>query len=120
MLKIGVFGTSKWSQLMKQLIENEYSNLVVEQGGDAIVVDTFVTLGDAAQEGEITVAEFGKRYRDGALSAIVIPKEYYIQQNDLVFALIREGVELDDIYDGMRLHEKIDKMPASVQNTDIP
>lgn len=111
MLKIGVFGTSKWSHLMKRLIENEYSNLVVEQGGDAIVVDAFVTLGDTAQEGEITVTEFGRRYRDGRLSAIVIPKEYYIQQNDLVFALIREGVELDDIYDGMRLHEEIAQMP---------
>ena len=120
MLKIAVFGTSKWSHIMRQLIENEYSNLVAEQGGETIAVDALVTLDDMAQEGEITVAEFGERYREGSLSAIVIPKEYYIQQNDLVFALIREGVELEDIYDGMRLYEGIAQTPEALPGLLTP
>ncbi len=111
MLKVAIFGTSKWSHLMKRLVENEYTSLVLEQGGDAISADAFVTMGDKTQEDEITVAEFGERYRSNMLSAIIIPKEYYMQQNDLVFALIREGVELDDIYDGIRLYEDIGRTP---------
>ncbi len=107
MLHIAVFGNSKWSHLMKELVEREYSAMVQAQGGETIKVDAFVTMGNGNGETEISVGEFGQRYREGILSAIVIPKEHYMQQNDLVYALIREGVDLDDIYDGMRLSEEL-------------
>lgn len=111
MLQIAVFGNSKWSRLMKELVEKEYSDMIQAQGGEPIRVDAFVTVGEAKGENEISVAVFGQRYREGELSAIVIPKEYYMQQNDLVFALIREGVDLDDIYDGMRLSQELCRHP---------
>ena len=111
MLKIAVFGNSKWSLLMKELLEKEYSEMVVAQGGEAIKVEAFVVMGDTTADAEISVADFGAAYRTGELFAIVIPKEFYMQQNDLVYALIREGAELDDIYDGMRLSEEIRKHP---------
>lgn len=103
MLQIAVYGNSKWSQIMKTLVEGEYSDLVTAQGGCAISVAAFVVLEKPDNNGEISVEEFGRLYREGVLSAIVIPKEYYIQQNELVYALLREGVDLEDVYDGMRL-----------------
>ncbi len=111
MLQIAVFGNSKWSQLMRELIENEYSDMVVAQGGQAICVAAYVVLGQGSAPEELSVAEFGQWYREGRLSAIVIPKEYYIQHNDLIYALIREGVDLEDVYDGMRLSEELRNHP---------
>lgn len=107
MIHVAVFGNSKWSSLMKEALENEYSKLFVQDGGDAIAVDAFVALGEPRSDGEISVQEFGRRYAAGELTAIIIPKEYYIQQNELVLALLRAGVDVQDIYDGIRLNPQI-------------
>lgn len=47
MLHIAVFGNSKWSFLMKDILENEYSELFNKDGGEGILVDAFVVLGTA-------------------------------------------------------------------------
>ena len=114
MIHIAVFGNSKWSMLMKELLENEYSDIVEQNGGDRIGVDTFVVLGEAQNKLEISVHDFGARYTANELTAIVIPKEYYMQQNELVFALLREGVDLEDIYDGIRLSADIRNRPEAL------
>lgn len=120
MIHVAVFGNSKWSSLMKEVLENEYSELFVQGGGDAIVVDAFVCLGEPQNDTEISVREFGRRYAAGELTAIIIPKEYYIQQNELVLALLRAGVDAQDIYDGIRLSLQIRKQPEAVASLITP
>lgn len=113
MLHIAVYGNSKWSLLMKSLLENEYSNMVIAQGGEGICVDCLVNLeakgtnSDAAAIAEIDIAQFAARYASGELAVIVIPKEYYIQQNMIVLSLLRAGVDVENIYSGTRLYEGI-------------
>ena len=51
---------------MKELLEKEYSEMVVAQGGEAIKVEAFVVMGDTTADAEISVAEFGTAYRTGA------------------------------------------------------
>lgn len=114
MIHAAVFGNSKWSGLMKEALENEYSGLLVQDGGDSIVVEAFVCLGEPQNDTEISVREFGRRYAAGELTAIIIPKEYYIQQNELVLALLRAGVDVQDIYDGIRLNPQIRNQPEAV------
>lgn len=114
MVHVGVFGNSKWSRLMKDILEAEYSDMLVQDGGETVAVDVFVVLGQPQDDGEISVAEFGRRYAAGELAAIVIPKEYYIQQNELVLSLLRAGVDVQDIYDGIRLDDRIRNRPEAV------
>lgn len=114
MIHVAVFGNSKWSCLMKEILENEYSALFVQDGGEAITVDAFVVSGESRQESEISVQEFARRYALGELTAIIIPKEYYMQQNELVLTLLREGVEVQDIYDGIRLDPQARNRPEAV------
>lgn len=114
MLHIAVFGSSKWSCLMKDILEREYSEMLNQDCGETVAVDTFVVLGSPQGDNEISVEEFGRRYAAQELAAIVIPKEYYMQQNELVFALLRAGVDVQDIYDGIRLSEEIRNRPEAV------
>ncbi len=120
MIHVAVFGSSKWSCLMKEVLENEYSELFVQDGGDAIVVDAFVVPGATQNDFEISVSEFGRKYAAGELTAIIIPKEYYIQQNELVLALLRAGVDVQDIYDGIRLNPQIKNQPEAVAGLITP
>lgn len=120
MIHVAVFGSSKWSCLMKETLENEYSELFEQDGGDAIVVDAFVVPGEPQGGNEISVPEFGRKYAAGELTAIIIPKEYYIQQNELVLALLRAGVDVQDIYDGIRLAPQIRDQPEAVANLITP
>lgn len=105
---------------MKDILEREYSEMLVKDGGEAIAVDVFVVHGVQQSDAEISVQEFGRRYANGELSAIIIPKEYYIQQNELVLALLREGVDVQDIYDGIRLNPQIRKQPEAIANLITP
>lgn len=114
MIHIAVFGNSKWSSLMKSLLEKEYSELLVKNGGETINVDFFVVSGETQNNDEISVGQFGRKYAAGELTAIVIPKEYYIQQNEIVLALLREGVDVEDIYDGIRLNPQIGNQPEAI------
>lgn len=111
MLHIAVFGNSKWSLLMKNILENEYSKLFIEDGGEGILVDAFVVLGTAQNDSEISLKEYVQQYAAGQLISIVIPKEYYIRHNNIVLALLRNGVDVNDIYSGIRLSERVRTAP---------
>ena len=114
MLRIAVYGDSKWSALMKELLEKEYSNMVTANGGEGLAVDCYVSMLPNDAENEISIVEFAEKYSAGELVAIVIPKEYYIQQNSVVLALLRNGVGVDDIYCGIRLDDKIKENPDAI------
>lgn len=120
MLHIAVFGNSKWSLLMKDILEKEYSDLFIQNDGEGFCVDALVVLGAAQNEGEISVPEFIERYREGELIAIVIPKEYYIHHNNLVLALLRNGVDINDIYEGVRLNDQVRTRPELVAGLITP
>lgn len=120
MLHIAVFGNSKWSLLMKDILEQEYSDLFIQDGGEAIRVDAFVVLGKPEQDNEISIPEFGRRYASGELISIVIPKEYYIRHNNIVLALLRAGVDINDIYEGIRLNDQVRTTPALVASLITP
>ncbi|MBP5198422.1 MAG: radical SAM protein, partial [Lachnospiraceae bacterium] len=93
---------------MKRLLENEYSEILSSNGGDKVKADCLV-VPEPSAEGEITVDDFLQKYLSGELSVLVIPKEYYMQYNDLVFELLRGGMNTDDIYNGIRLFEGIEE-----------
>lgn len=120
MLHVAVYGNSKWSQLMKDILEKEYSDLLVQNSGETICVDVFVVSDTPQTKDEIFVSEFGQRYVSGELAAIIIPKEYYIQQNELVLALLRAGVDVQDIYDGIRLNAQVRNRPEMVAGLITP
>lgn len=120
MIHVAVFGSSKWSCLMKEVLEKEYSELFVKDGGDEIAVEFFVVPGEPQNSFEISVSEFGRKYAEGELSAVIIPKEYYMQQNELVLALLRAGVDVQDIYDGIRLNPQIRYQPEAVAGLITP
>lgn len=120
MLPIAVFGNSKWSLLMKDILEKEYSDLFVRDGGEEIRVDALVVLEKPEQDNEISIQEFGQRYALGELISIVIPKEYYIRHNNIVLALLRAGVNINDIYEGIRLNDQVRTTPALVASLITP
>lgn len=120
MIHVAVFGNSKWSVLMKETLENEYSDIFEQDSGERIKVDSFVVLGEVQSSMEISVSEFGGKYMAGELAAIIIPKEYYIQQNELVLALLKAGVDVQDIYDGIRLNPQIRNQPEAVAGLITP
>lgn len=96
---------------MKELLEKEYSEFLIQNGGEGIRVDFLVTMEESQNETEISVREFGLKYAAQELAAIVIPKEYYMQQNELVLTLLAERVDVEDIYDGIRLNSQIRNQP---------
>lgn len=114
MLRIAVFGNTKWSLFMKDILEKEYSELLIGNGGEGILVAALVVLGAAQNEGEISVMEFSERYASGDLISIVIPKEYYIGHNSLVFSLLRQGIDINDIYEGIRLSDRVRTDPGLI------
>lgn len=117
MIHVAVYETGSKSLQMKALLENEYSNLLIQNGGDAVVVDSFVVnsvisnnssvLSDGATV--ITISDFCNKYHEGILSAIIIPKEYYMQYNALILELLNNGVDTDNIFNGIRLFKDIEK-----------
>lgn len=120
MLHIAVYGNSKWSLLMKDILEHEYSGLFMEDGGEGLMVDALVVLGSPQNDGEISLQEFVTRYVSGQLISIVIPKEYYIRHNNLVLALLRNGINVNDIYSGSRLSEQVRTNPELVASLITP
>lgn len=112
MLQIAVYGNTKWSLLMKDILEKEYSDLLIQNGGEGVLVGALVVLGTPQNEGEISVREFAQRYASGELIAIVIPKEYYMGHNSLVLTLLRQGIDINDIYEGIRLSEQVRTDPG--------
>ncbi|MBD5454987.1 MAG: radical SAM protein [Lachnospiraceae bacterium] len=120
MLHIAVFGNSKWSFLMKDILEKEYSDLFIQNGGEGISVDTLVVLGNPQNEGEISIQEFGQKYALGELIGIVIPKEYYIPHNNLVLTLLRARIDINDIYEGIRLSDQVRTTPELLASLITP
>jgi len=106
MSHVAVYGNLKWSFLMKDLLENEYSSLLRVNGMDEIIVDCLVC-DDPKEANEISISEFGKLYLEGSLQAIVIPKEYTMPYLGIIHKLLLAGVDTDDIYSGIRLNENI-------------
>lgn len=105
---------------MKDILEKEYSELLMLDSREAISVDAFTVSSTPQAENEISISEFGHYYASQELTAIVIPKEYYIQQNELVLALLRAGVNVQDIYDGIRLDEQLRNRPDAVASLITP
>lgn len=101
MVPVAIYGDGKWSKVLQDILENEYSHLVEEAGGEALQCKAFVSL--QKTENAITIAEFAKEFAKGTLAAIILPKEYYIHQNAIVMALLREGVPYEGIYVSCRL-----------------
>lgn len=120
MLHIAVFGNTKWSLLMKDILEKEYSDLLLQNGGEGIHVDNLVVLGTPQGENEISVREFAQLYASGKLISIVIPKEYYIHHNNLILALLRAGIDINDIYEGIRLSNGVRTNPERVASLITP
>lgn len=120
MLHVAVFGNSKWSFLMKDILETEYSDLFIQNGGEGFSVDALVVLENPQNEKEISIQEFGQRYALGELIGIVIPKEYYIRHNNLVLALLRTGIDINDIYEGIRLSDQVRTTPELLAALIMP
>jgi len=120
MLHIAVYGDSKWSLLMKDILEKEYSEIVIANGGEGLQVDYLVNNRGEMKDGQITVAQFAEKFLQGELAAIIIPKEYYIGQNALVLELLRRGVDVDCIYSGLRLSESLRENEQAVVNLICP
>lgn len=106
MLHLAVYGKLKWSLLMKSLLEDEYSSALKESNGEEVQVD-YLVVDCPETEGEITVDQFARLYHEEKITALVIPKEYYIPYNLLIQKLIKLGINVNDIYNGMRLPEHI-------------
>lgn len=119
MLHLAVYGKLKWSLLMKSLLEDEYSSALVESGGEEVVVD-YLVVDCPEAEGEISIEHFAKLYHAGELSAIIIPKEYYIPYNAIIQRLIKQGINVNDIYNGMRLSERIREIGFDVASLLTP
>lgn len=107
MINVAVYGTLKWSLLMRDLLENEYSAFLKENGGEDIKVCGFIATTLSGNNEEITFDDFLRLYKNGEISAIIIPKEYYLQYNVLLQNLIKGGVNLNDIFNGVRLDDNI-------------
>lgn len=120
MLHIAVYGNSKWSDLLAELLEAEYSAQVQSMGGEALCVDKRITLSQPVGPNEISIEAFSSLYSAGSLAAIVIPKEYYNQQDMIIHALIRHGVDIDAIYCARRLYESREQLAASIEALITP
>ena len=121
MINVAVYGKLKWSEMMKSLLENEYSDFLEENGGERIKVEGFLV--DAQKEGQsdtFLVADFAKLYHEGKLAALIIPKEYYMQYNVLLQELIKAGINVNDIYNGIRLSENIQNRKSDLQRLITP
>lgn len=101
-MKIGIYGNDKYSVLLKDIVEKEYSALSVKEGGEEITVPFFVTERPSG-EGEISFDEFALKYKNGEFAAIIIPKENCIHHNSIILKLLRMGIDVNDIYNGARL-----------------
>lgn len=113
MAHVAVYGNLKWSILMKELLENEYSELLSENGNEKISVD-YLVVDSPKSNGEISLDEFVSAYQTGTLQGIVIPKEYPMPYLDFVHKLLIKGVDTDDIYNGIRLNENIRSTPEFI------
>ena len=89
---------------MKGLLENQYSDFLENHSGERICVDGFWT--EDAKNGDMDYEGFAGLYSENRLSAIIIPKEYYLQYNEIIQKLIKCEINVNDIYNGMRLEEK--------------
>lgn len=109
MLKVAVYGQLKWSHLMKECLENEYSKLLEETNGETVSVPYFISF-ENENENVISFDKVKELYSSGEINAIVIPKEYYIQYNDIIQQLVKREINVNDIYNGMRLIERIHEL----------
>lgn len=119
MINLAVYENGKWSIKMKNLLEKEYSDMLASSEDDRFSVSYFVV--DAPNcDNEISVEDFAQKYFAGEIAGIVIPKEYYIKYNDVVLKLLRNGVDTDDIYNGIRLYDGIENDNLYIQHLITP
>lgn len=112
MLNVLVYGRHKWSILMKECLEKEYSDTLFKINGEGVSVPFFVV--EAKEnDNEIDYNKAAEMYQNGEINAFVIPKEYYIQYNEIIQNLVRRQVNVNDIYNGMRLIERIHELLAN-------
>lgn len=110
MINVVVYGNLKWSVYMKELLEGEYSSFLKDNGSEEVCVKSFVVDSNPDKsKSEISLDEFAKMYNAGDASAIVIPKEYYLQYNALIQKIVKLQVNVNDIYNGCRLNSKTGK-----------
>lgn len=113
MAHVAVYGNLKWSFLMKDLLENEYSELLVNDGQEGISVD-YLVVDTPNAENEISFSSFASLYSEGKLHAVVIPKEYTMQYMSIIHKFLLAGIDPNDIYSGIRLNEKIRETPEYI------
>lgn len=120
MVPVAIYGDSKWSKLMADILEKEYAEFLEKNGQEPLGAAAFVVPEPGQTACAISVPEFARRYAAGELAAIIIPKEYYIQQGELVLTLLGLGVDPDDIYDGIRLDESVRRRPDALAHLITP
>jgi hypothetical protein len=123
MIRVSVYGDEKYSRIMKKLLEHEYSDLLERDGGGRVAVDSFVLPEAKPAEPDmpkITIRQFAEAYKRGEVQAVVIPKEYYILYNRVVLLLLQSGVDVNDIYNGIRLFDGIEQRPDCLAQLITP
>lgn len=106
MLNLAIYGNTKWSIILKECLENEYSELLKEVNGETVSVK-YTIVSEMSSDNEIDYNTMARLYHEKKINAIVIPKEYYMQYNEIIQNLVIRQININDIYNGMRLNEKM-------------
>lgn len=103
MFQVAVYGSNDFSSGIRQLIENQYNRVCNQSGGESLRVISYFNISSANEtlREDLPVFDFLQMralYAKGVINGIIVPRELFIGQTNLVSLMIHNGIDVRDIY----------------------
>ena len=111
-MNVAILGTNQHSQIVANLIEQNYNSWLEQRLGEKINVVAYVTLGviNTSNINNVPILNFVQivlLYHKKLIDKIIFPREVLINQRNVMLNFMSSNVKLDDIYLTSRLNDNI-------------
>ena len=113
MFQVAVYGANALSSVIRHHIEHEYNRLSLQAGGESLKVIAYFNMpySEERMQEDLPVLEFMQMralYEKGVINGIIVPREHFIGQTNIISFMAFNGIDIRDIY----LTERIDGKKA--------
>lgn len=103
MFQVAVYGSNDLSAAIRQHIEDEYDRMILLAGGEPLKVIAYfdVPYAEERMHGDLPVLEFLQMrslYEKGVINGIIIPRELFAGQTNILSFITHNGIDIRDIY----------------------
>ena len=110
MFNVALFGTDPTSITCREIIEKFYNKVIPNTKGNRFRVVAYIANGrqDSVLDdvAVVNIPQVCAFYEAGLIHAVIIPRELFAGQNNLVKLMVQNGINIHDIYISGRIQNK--------------